>query len=380
MADQWPRFYAHQGSQSPSVLRDFLDQYRRTTGDPLGATVFLSRYVPSTSRDTIASFQMSAGSVIGDPESHRLELPYSERGRGRKELSYLQESDPIANRSRFVDEVLRAQTDAGGTLLVSPWLTHGLDPGTKHLRATLRFAEAAAESPMSHGRALVFGFAVTQRVLSDEDLRGDLLDQLVELPTGDIYLRVRVTAPSSYQQYADLETLKGLRIAVEQLANNGRSAMLPLSGLAGCLFLPFGASAFGTGINASLQHFSEPTDGFAQQPLDWYYLPQFLGFVLRQEMRLISQLPEYRHCDCPYCERLSFGRGEWNKIDAGLHYLWSAARLAADVTASGTPQAEVLRERLGDARGFWSIVQRSSVPLDRRSEPLHLAVWSEVVA
>src|SRR5665647_3733761 len=156
MSDRAPLIYIHQGNQTPAVVQGFLELRGQMSGEPLGATVFLPRYVPSTSRGVIADFAATASSVIADPESHRLELPFSERGRGRNETSYLQESDPIANRQRFVEGVLAAQIDAGATELVSPWLTHGINPATKNLRASLRFAEEAASHALSTGRPLFF--------------------------------------------------------------------------------------------------------------------------------------------------------------------------------------------------------------------------------
>jgi hypothetical protein len=373
-------FLAHQGAQSPGVLQDFLARLQRDQPTwRTGATVFLPRYVSATCRSNLASFAAHAAYVLADPETHKLDDPFDERGRGRREFAYLQESDPVANRARFVEDVLQAQLDTGAQTLISPWLTLGVTMSTRNFRATIRFAEEAAQHHLANGRDLLLGFAVAESVMRDDEARDDLLDAVVELPDGHVYLRLQVTPPNSYSQYGDEQALKGLRRFVEGLAANGRRTILPQFGLAGWLMTPFGSLAFGSGINASMQRFVPRVEGFGQ-PLEWYFEPQLLGFVLRTEMLAIQQLPNYVACDCPYCARLTFGPGPpWNRDDAGLHYLWSCARLAEEVRAAVTPQ-QVVQYQLEAARSFWNDLRQAAVPLDHRSEPRHLAAWSAVAA
>jgi hypothetical protein len=380
MPSRGPVFLAHQGVQSPTLLEDFLDavsaEHRHW---PLGATVFLPRYAPATSADIVARFQSGARYVLADPETHRMLDPFAERGRGRHHVGYLQESDPRANRQRFVDAVLRAQVGAGADALISPWLTHGVLRTSTHLRATLRFAELAAESPIVGDRQLLFGVAVTEEIVADDDERGALIDDLVDLPEGDIYLRIQVTPPTSFGQYAQLPVLRGMREIARGLGANGRHVIYPQMGLAGWLTIPDGAFGFGSGINASLQRFVAPTSGFGR-PLEWYFLPQILGFVLRIEVPDIEEIDGYEHCDCPYCEGLEFGVGAgWVRDDAGLHYLWWCAKLADHVVNADDPVA-VVRDRLEASRDFWNEIQASRVLLDERSVPRHLAVWSAATA
>lgn len=228
MPDRGPVFLAHQGAQSATLLEEFLDSMASDNSTwPVAATIFLPRYAPTTSADIVASFQSGARYVLADPETHRMLDPFSERGRGRHHLPYLQESDPRANRQRFVDGVLRAQVDAGADALISPWLTHGLVRATTNLRATLRFAELAADSPITDDYQLLFGIAVTEDVVADDDDRGGLIDDLVDLPDGNIYLRIQVTPPTSFGQYAQLPVLLGMREIARGLAANGRACDLP---------------------------------------------------------------------------------------------------------------------------------------------------------
>jgi hypothetical protein len=380
MPDRGPVFLAHQGAQTPALLENFLNTLARDHGTwPVAATVFLPRYTPATTADVVASFLPGARYVLADPESHRMLDPFSERGRGRHHVAFLQESDPRANRQHFVNEVLRAQVEAGATALISPWLTHGLVRATANLRATLRFAELASESAVSDGYQILFGVAVTEDVVADDDDRGGLIDDLVDLPDGDIYLRVQVTPPTSFGQYAQVDVLRGMREISRGLAANGRHVIYPQIGLAGWLTLPDGAYGFGSGISASLQRFVAPTSGFGR-PLEWYFLPQVLGFVLRSEVPDVATVSGFDPCDCPYCDDLRFGVGAgWDRNDAGLHYMWWCARLADEVIIAADPAA-ALQGRLRVSREFWNEIQGTRVLLDERSEPRHLAVWTEATS
>jgi hypothetical protein len=278
-----------------------------------------------------------------------------------------------------VDAVLRAQVESGADALISPWLTHGTLRTSTHLRATLRFAELAAESVIIGDRELLFGVAVTEEIIQDSNELGDLIDDLVDLPDGNIYFRIQVTPPTSFAQYANRDALAGMRELSRALRANGRKALYPQMGLAGWLMIPDGSLGFGSGISASMQRFVAPTSGFGR-PLEWYFLPQIMGFVLRSEVRDILRALGEDGCECPYCEGLPFGVGPgWSRDVAGLHYLWWCSRLAAELTNSQDPAA-ALRDRLEASRDAWSAIQATSVLLDERSEPRHLAAWSAVTA
>src|SRR5581483_8191875 len=163
----------------------------------------------------------------------------------------------------------------------------------------------------------------------------------------------QVTPPTSFGQYAQLPVLQGMREIARGLHANGRHVIYPQMGLAGWLTVPDGAFGFGSGISASLQRFVAPTSGFGR-PLEWYFLPQLLGFVLRSEVPDIEGIQGYDPCDCPYCEDLDFGVGPgWSRDDAGLHYLWWCANLAAEVVNAGD-QAAALRGRLEASTNFWN--------------------------
>ncbi|MFO1052758.1 MAG: hypothetical protein U1F36_11135 [Planctomycetota bacterium] len=358
-------------------MSDFLSDVAGTWR--VGATVLLSRYKESTSRRHAAAFEPNALFVIADPESQKLELPFAQRGRGRDDLAYLQESSPAANVTRFVSNVLQAQIDNGREILISPWLVHGATPNTRSLHTTLSCARAAAASPLANDHQLWFGFQITHNVVSADKERNDFLNELVELPAKPIYLRIQIEPPDGPRQFADEAVIRGLREVVSALSDNGMPVVIAQAGLLGWLMLPFGAKSFGAGTRMSMQRTVAPSPGFARQPLNWFFVPQFLGCALAEEMPQIAAVSGYQPCTCPYCDgNLPDTGDDFDREAAGKHYLWWCARLANELIP--VQPLTALRQRIGDSESFWNQVQRSSVVLDDRSHPLHLASWLAAVS
>lgn len=369
-------FINHQGSEAQDVGPAFLATI--SASQPTwraGGSVFLPRYIPATGQRIATTYVSDGAYALADPETHKLEEPFADRGRGKDHYPYLRESDPGANRTRFVRNVAEAQLSAGTGVIISPWLTHGTDAVGRHLRSTLRFATETFRLYGGEGHEILIGVAATEAVIADDAGRDDLLDELVELPDAPIYFRIRVTPPESYTQYANDTVLEGLFQFVAALARNGRDVLLPQSGLSGWLMMGAGAVAFGSGRSASLQRFALASPDFGRRPLEWFFLPQLLGFVLREEASEISRLQNYVPCTCPYCDDIDLTIGPLDRRAAADHYMWWCARLANEFN-----EITQIRQQLADAQAFWNDVQQSSLLLDRRSEPRHLAVWSQVAA
>jgi len=352
-------FLAHpSGNEKWTVIAEFLSDVAGNEPNwRVGASVLLARYVEATSRRHAQSFERNALFVVADPETQKMELPFPERGRGRDHHDYLQESSPRANVPRFVKNVLQAQISNGRDILLSPWLVHGATPNFRNLRATVAFATEAAVSPLVGDRDLWFGFQVTHNVLSDDGLRDAFLNELVELPTNPVYLRAQLEPPDGPRQFSDPAVIGGLRQVVTALSENGMRVILAQSGLLGWLMLPFGAVAFGAGTRASMQRTIALTSGgFARQPLNWFFVPQFLGSALAEEMPSIAAIPGYQPCPCPYCDGdLPDTGDDFDRELAGKHFLWWCALLANELN-SGQPESTV-RQRIVDARAFWTQVQ-----------------------
>lgn len=377
---QGPSFMAHQGQQRPDVLARLLTSAHGNRPQlRVGATVFVPSYLPTTTADILGAFRPVAAYVLADPQTYKLEGPGS-RGRAAHAIPYLRGPSPEQNVDQFVTDVLASQVSAGCTVLISPWLTHGIGAGQQNLRTTRAFADAAASHALVQGRTLLVGVGVTADVLANGATRADFLDEIVDWPERAVYLRVRVTPPTSFAQVADDDLLGGLRDVVEALRDNDRDVLLPQSGLMGWLMMPRGAVSFGAGISASLQRHVPPRDGGGgAEPLPWYFLQQFLGFVLRGEVAQIARTAGYQRCPCPFCPNLTLaGAGPWNRDEAGLHFLWWCGLLAQEQRQAQN-RLRAVRQRIDAARAFARSVQATRVVLDPRSIPTHLEAWSRVV-
>lgn len=370
-------FIAHQGTQAGPVLQEFV---RHSTGAAaLGATVFMPRYFAGRLEEMCTELDPRCDYVLADPETHRMSVPFSDRGRGRRDYRYLSESDPVANSRRFVHAVLLAQANVGRTALISPWLVHGLDPSPANLNATLRWARTAQADPLVADRDLLIGMAITDAVARSDTARDDFLDEVTELDPTTLYLRISVNATQSFTQYRDDAVLTGFGTLINALVSNGFTVLLPQSGLVGWLMFAFGGRAFGAGINNSLQSFVPPTAGFGRPPLEWYFYEPLLGFVLRTEIPMLNAALGQTDCTCRYCATLPLGgSGAWNANRAGLHVLSCCRGLASEVAASTDARATV-QTRVHEARGRAVTLAGSGLVLDPRSVPHHLAAWSRVV-
>jgi hypothetical protein len=373
-------FLAHRGRETSSTVEAVLRDFRKAKATArLGATVWLPRYRAVTTQQQAADFAAHANYVIADPETERIQRPFAERGRGRQDFLYLQESDPAANRARFVTQALQAQLQMGATALVSPWLVHGFS-GTNHeLEVTLDFATRAAKHPLVKGKQLLLGMCVTDEIIANDLSRNYLLDRIVDLPEAPVYFRMRINPLPGRQQYARHDALEGLKSAINSLDANERPVILPRSGLAGWLMMPFGARAFGAGIDTSMQR-NLPLDlggGGGQPPLRWYFRPQFLGFVQAEELPLLRKVKGFTECKCPYCKPAMGPGAAWDVTRAGQHFLWWCCELANELT--GPSALGAVKKRLQAAGSFSHAVQGDGVPLDGRSLPRHLGVWSAVV-
>jgi len=372
-------FQIHPSRESSTVTTEVLqDLATENERWRIGATLQVPRQRLAYWRRASSEWRQTSDFIVADPETTRMERPYADRGRGRRDYAYLSESDPIANPNRFVGDVLEAQEQAGATVFVSPWLRHGVTQTDNELAATLQFAEIASETVGDDVR-LLMGVEATQGVFANREARNSLVNELVEGPELPVYLRMYVTAPRSYTQYKEKGALEGLATVVRALEANDRPVALPQSGLCGWLMCAFGARSFGAGISASMQRNSAPSGGGGGlPPLHWYFVPQLLGFAQAEEMEDVAEVDEFSACECPYCDGELPGTGAaFDAEAAGKHFLWCCAALGAELDPDDPAQAVVARVEAASA--FFAALNNARVALDSRSQPHHLAVWENLL-
>ena len=372
--------------QDGTVLDDFLgDLAARKPEWRVGAALRLPRYRLAYCVDKLDSWEADTDYLFADPETRLMILPYRNRGRGRDDHAYLQESDPAANRARFVTQTLRAQSGAGRDVLISPWLIHGTSATMHELRVTVDLARRAREHQLAKDRTILVGVEATEAIFASKTQRDAMLDEVTELEGAPVYLRMTTPATLAGRgQYDNVPALRGLRAAVEALVKNDHPVLLPQTGLAGWLMLPFGALCYGAGIPGTLQRCGMPVarggGGGGQPPLQWYFYPQLLGFVRADELADLAHVTGAVGCDCPYCSATPPAPGPaFDRDAADKHFLWWCVRLAEDVRRA-TDRSAAVRQRVAAAERHWREVQRAGVVVDGRSRPTHLAAWTQVVA
>lgn len=371
-----------------TLLDEFLDDLVGEQEEwRVGAAVRLPRHRLGYCIDKLDTWAASdTDYALADPETRLMVLPYPNRGRGRDDYGYLQESDPAANRTRFVNGVLRTQASAGRDVLISPWLIHGLTAGKHELNVTMDFARRTLEHPLAENRQVLVGIEATEAIFADKSARDALLDEIVDLDdTPPVYLRMTTSAAlGGRKQYENVAPLRGMRAAVEALVANDHAVLLPQSGLAGWLMLGFGSHCFGAGIPATLQRCPLPVarggGGGGQPALQWYFHPQLLGFVLASELADLNGVDGAESCACPYCSAAPPVPGAaFDRTVAEKHFLRWCAALSEEIRRA-PDRAEAVRQRVEDAEQHWQRVQEAGVVLDPRSQPSHLAAWTQVVA
>lgn len=370
-----------------TLLDEFLEDLSAKQPDwRVGAALRLPRFRLAYCADKLDEWRPSADYLLADPETRQMLLPFDKRGAGRADYPYLAESDPAANRQRFVTQALQAQKRAGAKVLISPWLIHGTS-GTHHeLQVTTDLARRALEHKFAADSRILIGIEAMESIFSNATSRDRMIDEIVDLDGSPaVYLRMTTPAASSgRRQYENEAALKGLRQAVESLRDNGHDVVLGQTGLAGWLMLPFGAVAFGSGVSGTLQRSQVPVNrdggGGGQPPLQWHFCEPLLSFVRADEVAGLSGVQGYAPCDCPYCDGADPQPGAaFDRKTSDKHFLYCCARLAEEVRQSADRPATV-RQRLAAAQQFATGVPQSGVTLDHRSRPGHLEAWTRVVA
>jgi hypothetical protein len=238
--------------------------------------------------------------------------------------------------------------------------------------------DALAE--LKPGERLALNVTVSAAWLQRPNLLDKLLTELIERQQFDIW-HMRVQWPSTaraWAQPADEKLLAGYRKLAATADDEDRRLLLPQTGLTGWLMLAWGAAGFGTGPFGSNQAFLEQRGGRGKNPkIERYFERQLLHPVERTARPLVTADPGYEQCTCPYCPPLLATGAAWSQEYAGLHYLFSAGTLTAQV-------APAVAGRRG-THGAVSRTVRSAVRfadgkgLTGNSAPAHLRTWDQAL-
>ncbi len=306
---------------------------------------------------------------LADPQDLRVKEP-SSRSRGWA---------PYLDRAAFTaGDLLNMQRDRGANLM----LTSGraLDPSDAQASLDAACAEGdEALALLKPGERLALNLTMSAAWLTRPVLLHALLAQLVDQEQFDTW-HVRVQWPGSVRsgaQPAGAALLAGYRHLAEVAADEERRLLLPQTGLTGWLMLAFGAAGFGTGLSGSYQAFTEPAGGGGGKPrIERYFERQLLHTIERTARSVLTADPAYAPCPCPYCPPL-FAAPAWSHQYAGLHYLFNAGTLAAEVSPAATGSRGThgaVGRKVRAARAF-----AGGKGLTGSSEPTHLRAWDQLL-
>lgn len=371
-----PLFLLHKGNYAKAFPR-LLAHLHAACGKRLALGV-ISR-LPQASAQAHQDFNdgcHAAAVRVIDPECYRTT--------GQQELR-LKEPCPTAlgyapylgGQPIGVAELLALQRTRGANLLLTPGRT--LDPSDSRLSLDTACADGqAALAALESGERLGLNLTMSASWLTKESLREALLAQLLDHDEFDTWY-VRVQWPKNLRSYAqpiDKGLIAGYRALAELAADEDRRLLLPQTGLSGWLMLGFGAAGFGAGTSGSLQAFQEERAGGNgnQSRIERYFERVLLHTIERTAQRLIKDDPAYTECACPYCRPLFDGSG-WKEEYAGLHYLFNAGVLAAEVAPSAARRGgtrSAVRQKVRAARKFADGKALTSINV-----PEHLEIWDQ---
>lgn len=372
-----PLFIVHRSAHYWRALPRLLAQLHAASGVNLALGVASS--LPKAAERSHADFNSSCTAAavrlldpegyLADPQDVRVDEPSD---RARRWAPYLA-GGPVG-----AGDLLNMQRDRGANLL----LTSGraLDPSGYQRSLDAACAEGDdALSVLKPGERLALNLTVSAAWLTRPVLRRALLAQLVDQEQFDTWY-VRVQWPKSVRAYAqpgDAALLAGYRELAEVAADEERRLLLPQTGLTGWLMLAFGAAGFGTGLTGSYQGFGEPGGGAGGKPrIERYFERQLLHTIERTARPVLQADPGYAQCPCPYCRPLLSGAA-WSHQYAGLHYLYNAGTLTAQVA----PTAAGRRGTHGAVGRKVRSAQRlaEGKPLTGSSIPAHLRPWGQLL-
>lgn len=340
---------------------------------------YLNRFGSSPVR--IADPDLWRAPSAGSPES----APLSSRTAGWH--PWLDAAPPMTDPvdSAWVSHMLSLQTAVGATVLLSAtgWVSPA--SGTTQLAHAMRWV---AESRQHAGAVPMFvNLTLDGSWLTNAALRNALLHEMVESSERLWYLRFRwpVVQPR-YGQLRDAALLSGYRELAVNAALEGKTLVLPNSGLSGWVSTALGATGFSTGPGWAEQAYAEQQRMGSRPgqrrppPTLRYFERSALHTVDHPSHAALLGRAGYMLCRCRFCRSLNASTtspASWDKEVASMHYLLRCARLMA-LLATGNRRTEALRE-VRRARRFVGSLAGTPAALTGTNAPAHLPEWERIL-
>jgi len=368
-----PLFIVHRPYFFWRSVPRLLAQLHAAAGDNLALGV--SSWLPGATAQSHADFSLSCAAAavrivdplgyLAEPQDVRVKKPSD---RAVTLAPYLRSG------VTSIAELLDMQRERGANLLLTSGRALAPSDARRSVAAACDEGDGAL-AELKPGERLALNLTVSAEWLQRPQLLDALLTELIEQQQFATW-HVRVQWPSPTQawtQPTDEKLLAGYRKLAATADDEERRLLLPQTGLTGWLMLASGAAGFGTGPSGSTQAFLEPVRGGGGKPkIERYFERQLLHTVERTARSVLTGDPGYAQCMCPYCRPLLTGAA-WSHEYAGLHYLFSAGTLTAQV-------APTVAGRRG-THGAVGRTVRSAIrfaadkALTGNSDPAHLRTW-----
>lgn len=279
----------------------------------------------------------------------------------------------------WIGTVIQSQYDSGATVALSA--TGWVDATKANIQLANAMAFVNASRQVVQNDPMFVNLTLDYRWLTDKELRGMLLQEIVESSEKHWYLRFWwpiITV--RYGQLLDPDVLRGYRILARTAALEGKRLYLPNSGLTGWISTSLGATGFSTGTSWPDQAFARqrPMGGRKGQKPPPHTPRMFDRSILHTVDHTVFErlLSQSGHRPFPTSFSSEIAATGHTKELAGLHYLESAGNLQAKL-AGKDPTITVEKAVRRGTRFLDSLD-----PLDKPTggnSPVHLNEWTQLL-
>lgn len=279
----------------------------------------------------------------------------------------------------WIREVIQSQVNYGATVALSATGWVDAAKATRSLTDAMSVVAASREI-VGPEKPMFVNLTFDSRWLTDKELRGILLQEIVESSEKHWYLRFWWPLITyRYGQLLDVEVLRGYRLLARTAALEGKRLYLPNSGLTGWLMTAFGATGFSTGSAWPDQAFGrERIMGGRKGQKPPPHTPRLFDRSILHTIdyaifERLAAIPS--HKEFPTSFSRSIAAAEHSKELAALHYLVSVGHLQAKL--GGNRQMEAAKA-VHRGTGWLNSLD----PLDRPSGgayPAHLSIWRDLL-